>query len=268
MAHMGARSSFNDLHTEFVTTEEGTTLSELLQVLGSISITPILVPLIIPWTVPPSFVKQAVSSKDFFLLIRAILEYPVLAILPIWIITVFTSEDLNHSSYVTYSGVIFIILFCVAAGILIVNHAITAPKWYGFKEQWNKIKDLPTGWSKKANKEQEQKDDKLFRGKLPFITNYRAIVIYITVLSILAVDFIIFPRRFAKTKTYGISLMDVGTGCFIFANGIVAPEARNKMSPLNKSIKSTIPIIILGFIRLITVKGILIFLCYLTNNVL
>ncbi|KAI5403545.1 hypothetical protein KIW84_050925 [Lathyrus oleraceus] len=39
-----------------------------------------------------------------------------------------------------------------------------------------------------------------------YITSYRVIVMIITILCILAVDFRIFPRRYAKTETYGASL--------------------------------------------------------------
>ncbi|KAK7317400.1 hypothetical protein RJT34_01584 [Clitoria ternatea] len=39
-----------------------------------------------------------------------------------------------------------------------------------------------------------------------YVTSYRVIVMIITILCILAVDFRIFPRRYAKTETYGTSL--------------------------------------------------------------
>ena len=80
-------------------------------------------------------------------------------------------------------------------------------------------------------------------------------VTYLTILSILAVDFNIFPRRFAKTKTFGFSLMDLGTGSFIFANGIVSSEARNLKSNLKKTLVSCVPLLVLGFIRLVSLKG-------------
>ena len=60
----------------------------------------------------------------------------------------------------------------------------------------------------------------------PFITAMRTYTNLITAIAILAVDFPVFPRRFAKTETYGTGLMDVGVGLFMLAHGITCPEAR------------------------------------------
>ncbi|KAG5001504.1 hypothetical protein AAZX31_08G263300 [Glycine max] len=90
-----------------------------------------------------------------------------------------------------------------------------------------------------------------------YVTSYRVIVMIITFLCILAVDFRIFPRRYAKTETYGTSLMDLGVGAFVLANSLVSRQARNITSVSWKTaIVSTSPLIILGFLRLVTTTGV------------
>lgn len=58
------------------------------------------------------------------------------------------------------------------------------------------------------------------------VSQFRATLALGTVLAILAVDFRLFPRFHAKTDTYGVSLMDLGTGCFVFAKGLVQDRRR------------------------------------------
>ena len=53
----------------------------------------------------------------------------------------------------------------------------------------------------------------------------------VTCIAILAVDFRIFPRRFAKTETFGISLMDIGVGTFIVSSAITSKYARGQYPP-------------------------------------
>lgn len=83
-----------------------------------------------------------------------------------------------------------------------------------------------------------------------------------TIVCILAVDFQSFPSRLAKTHIYGFSLMDMGVGSFVALNGLLSLEARTERSThgkvlsLKKTLVSCIPILILGFQRLILVKGI------------
>lgn len=90
--------------------------------------------------------------------------------------------------------------------------------------------------------------------KQNFITNARAIITILSCIAILAVDFKVFPRRFAKTETFGYSLMDVGVGLFVFSNGVVSAEARNKPQTLFKSFCGTIPLWILGVGRFLATK--------------
>ncbi|KAL1512997.1 hypothetical protein ABEB36_002485 [Hypothenemus hampei] len=90
--------------------------------------------------------------------------------------------------------------------------------------------------------------------KKDFITNCRSTVNLLSVIAILAVDFLIFPRHHSKTHKTGFSLMDVGVGLFVFANGIVAPQTRKVVDVRSKTIKGFVVLLILGFARLLLTK--------------
>nr|CAD2204890.1 unnamed protein product [Meloidogyne enterolobii] len=71
-------------------------------------------------------------------------------------------------------------------------------------------------------------------------TMFRALLLNTTALAILAVDFSIFPRRFAKTHYYGQSLMDTGTAAFVFVNALADESAeREGRKPRERALKST-----------------------------
>ncbi|WVQ84419.1 hypothetical protein IAT38_006571 [Cryptococcus sp. DSM 104549] len=117
------------------------------------------------------------------------------------------------------------------------------------------------------------------KGKLPFLTVYRAHMMLMTVLCILAVDFSVFPRWQGKCEDFGTSLMDVGVGSFVFSLGLIStkslsppppapipsspsmntyPLASSSPHPITAilaSLRKSIPILVLGFIRLLMVKG-------------
>ncbi|KAL7072018.1 hypothetical protein ACQ4LE_008470 [Meloidogyne hapla] len=71
-------------------------------------------------------------------------------------------------------------------------------------------------------------------------TMMRALLLNTTALAILAVDFSIFPRRYAKTHYYGQSLMDTGTAAFVFVNALADESAdRQGRKPRERALKST-----------------------------
>jgi len=58
------------------------------------------------------------------------------------------------------------------------------------------------------------------------VTTYRFVLTTLTITAILAIDFELFPRRLGKTETYGLSLMDIGGGSYVFSSGFVSSLAR------------------------------------------
>jgi len=98
---------------------------------------------------------------------------------------------------------------------------------------------------------------------IPAVTVFRVYINVLTSISILAVDFPQYPRRYAKAETYGTGVMDLGVGAFIFGNALVCPEVRQKsyvtqlkLSSLAKQFFSVWPLIFLGVGRLVSVKSI------------
>ncbi|GAA5934544.1 hypothetical protein JCM3775_000384 [Rhodotorula graminis] len=106
----------------------------------------------------------------------------------------------------------------------------------------------------------------------PFVTSYRAVMMVMTVLCILTVDFPAFPREFAKAESWGTSLMDLGVGSFVFSLGLVAalPFLREAALPrsaststlasylasLARTARKTAPLVVLGLVRVVMVKGV------------
>nr|XP_019044232.1 hypothetical protein I302_07515 [Kwoniella bestiolae CBS 10118]OCF23162.1 hypothetical protein I302_07515 [Kwoniella bestiolae CBS 10118] len=117
--------------------------------------------------------------------------------------------------------------------------------------------------------------------RLPFLSVYRAHMMIMTVHCILAVDFQVFPRWLGKCEDFGTSLMDVGVGSFVFSLGLISLKSLNPEIPsssinppsspgltlrkdtahtlpkdLLKALRKSLPTLILGFIRLVMVKGV------------
>jgi len=87
--------------------------------------------------------------------------------------------------------------------------------------------------------------------KNPYMTVYRFMLNTYTVFCILAVDFNVFPRRFAKTETYGHSIMDIGVGCYVSSNAFLfsIPNTQNMSKTALKVFKQVLPLLVLGIGR-------------------
>jgi len=93
------------------------------------------------------------------------------------------------------------------------------------------------------------------RSRPLFLSTYRAVMMVSTCVAILAVDFLAFPRRFAKSLRLGFSLMDAGVGGVLFAGGAVSRWARGdkNSSPLLNSLARLWPLLVMGTARFVII---------------
>ncbi|CAJ0573374.1 unnamed protein product, partial [Mesorhabditis spiculigera] len=98
-----------------------------------------------------------------------------------------------------------------------------------------------------------------------YLTYLRGMVLIFTGIAILAVDFSVFPRRYAKTGFYGHSLMDVGVSAFVYILGISnhlktqrkgGEDGKKKRSPLTILTSSSALLLYLGVGRTVVLKAI------------
>ncbi|EME46131.1 hypothetical protein DOTSEDRAFT_51693 [Dothistroma septosporum NZE10] len=116
-----------------------------------------------------------------------------------------------------------------------------------------------------ADTHKDEKDDLDPLPVKPFVTMYRGAMMIVTCACILAVDFpAVFPRRFAKTESFGTSLMDMGVGSFVFAAGVISARpqlkenhagSRSLFSRLTTAMRHSLPLFVLGIGRLLSVKS-------------
>ncbi|XP_012556495.2 phosphatidylinositol-glycan biosynthesis class W protein [Hydra vulgaris] len=95
-------------------------------------------------------------------------------------------------------------------------------------------------------------------GDFHYISIYKANIQIATAVCILAVDFNVFPRRFAKADVFGIGVMDCAVGSIIFSTAMTSSFVRqsNKLNVqiLIKTFKSSIFLLALGIFRVTLIK--------------
>lgn len=167
--------------------------------------------------------------------------------------------------YMINVGAILLAFTLYAGTPLLLNALLIAPAIFVYALPTNlgarrkKPKLPPTAQSKASTPPLDVLSTK------PFLTSFRGSMMITTCLAILAVDFRIFPRRFAKVETWGTSLMDIGVGAFVYSAGVVAARpvlkerAEGRATPLYRrllySMRHSFPLLVLGVIRLLSVKG-------------
>ena len=114
-----------------------------------------------------------------------------------------------------------------------------------------KSNDEPINWKKPKNE---------------LINSLLLNILVSTTIMILAVDFSVFPRRNGKIEHFGLGLMDAGAICFLSINAILSPEIRLlktansnlnsiKMKILSKNAYTCSILLVVGLIRLLTIKN-------------
>jgi phosphatidylinositol glycan class W len=83
------------------------------------------------------------------------------------------------------------------------------------------------------------------RKDVQYVSNFRGALVLMTCLSILFVDFTVFPRYHAKTELSGVSLMDVGIGGFVFSSGLTSRFARG-LSPAGSTPRNTLRVVVVA----------------------
>lgn len=231
--------SLKELKEQFVSDLTGGSMSEIYSVTGIALASVFLHTLVTQWLIPQFSILQNQP-------IPFLVDFYYSVVLQLQALTIFSDRTTLLYAY------------ALAGGLLLFMVRVFGP-------QSNK-KSAKNRSSKSQNEAKLKKSDDLL-GIVPFITAYRSQMIVITNLAILAVDFHIFPRRFAKVETWGTSLMDLGVGLFVFSMGLANSRAVIKKSIskgtktdsyfalVGRSTMKALPVLALGLIRLVSVKS-------------
>uniref|UniRef100_A0A1B6M3S8 Phosphatidylinositol-glycan biosynthesis class W protein n=2 Tax=Graphocephala atropunctata TaxID=36148 RepID=A0A1B6M3S8_9HEMI len=194
------------LREQFVQDLEGTTMDEIMLILFQVPFYAFL-PVFFELSVLDKL-KINVYKGNETRFISASMVF-LLEVLTIVIPLILLYTVLADYAYIVFMSVIAMIY-------MIVVHSVSSPN------EWVYYWKMPSHQYFKSTVSTELATG----GKQPFITYFRSFTFLITAICILGVDFHIFPRRYAKTETYGVSLMDMGVGLFVMSSGLVTKADR------------------------------------------
>eukprot|EP01063_Lacrimia_lanifica_P035681 TRINITY_DN6886_c0_g2_i4.p1 TRINITY_DN6886_c0_g2~~TRINITY_DN6886_c0_g2_i4.p1 ORF type:complete len:438 (+),score=161.84 TRINITY_DN6886_c0_g2_i4:60-1373(+) len=112
-------------------------------------------------------------------------------------------------------------------------------------------------WRAEAASGKDGGDGKTKKDFIYSLVPFRGLLMAMTVYSILAVDFRIYPKQHMKTEVFGFSGMDLGVGVFVFSHGLVmgpkvVADARRACV---KWVQTSLPLCVCGVLRVVAVKA-------------
>lgn len=219
---------YKKLQDDHVSNLNGTTRFDTIIQVAPIPFSIVLSLLAVPLMVSARCERRTANFVKFFL------EFGVL-VLPITL------------TLTVFNDVLHLVVICLMLLLLVATYSLTRDSRHtNFRIYLQEL------WVSEISSED-----------VPFVTMFRAITNLVTVLCILAVDFTIFPRKFAKTEYFGYSVMDVGVGLYVISNAVVSPEVRHANNRTHSSSKhiiktviSCLPLLALGIARFFTLRNI------------
>ncbi|CAI5441164.1 unnamed protein product [Caenorhabditis angaria] len=184
-------------HSEFVGTKTGCSQREIFIVvfIGYLGI--LIRNSILPWI----FLGRTYNTSWIAYWSKFLVDASFLVIPSFLAVTIFS----NHLAVYL---LVLIIIYGLLLGLVFFeasHHSFGPP----IKQTWNSIVD-------------EQHKTTMF------VTYLRSGVMVLVAISILAVDFPVFPRKYAKTEYFGHSVMDLGVSVFICMSGLSSKMSQSR----------------------------------------
>ncbi|CAO4366461.1 unnamed protein product [Caenorhabditis nigoni] len=222
--------SRDEEHSRFVSTLTGCSQRELFLTFLITMLGLFIRNLTLPWI----FLGTRYDTGRFSYWLKFVADVIFLCLPSLLAMTILSDHLLFLATILSITSIV-LLLFVIYEG---VDHHLTS----SLKQAWSRIV------------EEQHRPTK-------FVTYFRSLTMVLVTVAILAVDFPIFPRRFAKTEKFGHSMMDVGVAAFIFQSALGSRMAKSPSSGRQLSnhsrpwyLTSTSFLFALGFVRAIVLE--------------